>query len=66
MAQILAESNSMQLFIVNDNTLVSYKTTVGRLVAGVWHITPQRYSVTTTKQLNGFKRIYLNHVIGDV
>ena len=58
--------DSMQLFIVNNNTLVSYKTTVGRLITGVWYITSQRYSVSTTRQLNRFKHMYLNHVIGDI
>ena len=58
--------NSMQLFIINNDTLVSYKTIVGRLIDGVWYITSQRYSRTTTRQLNMFKRMYPNHVIGDI
>ena len=58
--------NSMQLFIINNDTLVSYKTIVGRLIAGVWHITSHRYSVTTTKQVNRFKRMYTNHIISGI
>jgi hypothetical protein len=50
---------SQQFFIVDGNKLVSYYTTVGKLIYGVWHITPIKYSSTTTRQLNKFAR---NHV----
>lgn len=45
---------SKQLFVVNDNTLVSYRTIIGKLITGIWHITTEKYSVTTTKQCNQF------------
>jgi len=48
---------SMQLFIVNSNLLVSYKTIVGVLgVDDCWHITKNKYSPTTTRQINRFKK----------
>jgi len=57
---------SKQLFIINnflpsaskpvEIILVSYYTIVGKLVAGTWHLTTQKYSVTTSKQLSQFAR----------
>ncbi len=46
--------SSKQLFVVNDNTLVSYRTVVGKLLDRTWYITNEKYSVTTTKQCTQF------------
>ncbi len=48
------QAGSKQLFVVNDNTLVSYRTIVGKLIDGTWYITTEKYSVTTTRQCNQF------------
>ena len=45
---------SKQLFVVNDNTLVSYRTVVGKLVDKTWYFTTEKYSVTSTKQCTQF------------
>jgi hypothetical protein len=52
---------SKQLFIIEgeiNNTyqkvLISYKTIIGRFYAGIWFITNEKYSVTTTRQANQF------------
>lgn len=46
--------NSMQLFIVDDIYLYSYKTVIGVYDNGNWYITIHKYSSTTTRQINRF------------
>jgi len=49
-----------QLFIVDcpqqGRVLVSYRTIVGKFINDTWHLTTQKYSVTTSKQLTMFAR----------
>ncbi len=45
---------SKQLFVVNSNTLVSYRTIVGKLIDRTWYFTNERCSVTTAKQITQF------------
>jgi hypothetical protein len=45
---------SKQLFIVKGMELYSYYTKVGYLENGTWYLTTEKYSVTTSKQLNQF------------
>ena len=51
---------SMQLFIVDSPSygriLVSYRTIIGMFYNGVWYITTEKYSVTTSKQTSTFIR----------
>ena len=49
--------NSKQLFIAdidNGTVLISYYTIVGKRIAGIWYLTGQKYSVTTSRQLTQF------------
>ena len=50
--------NSKQLFIVDTSylgrLLVSYKTTIGLFHNGVWFITSEKFSVSTSRQTNQF------------
>lgn len=50
--------NSCQLFIVDSSRygriLVSYQTIIGMFYNGIWYITAEKYSVTTSKQANTF------------
>jgi hypothetical protein len=63
--QNVSQVCSMQLFIVNYNLLVSYKTIIGVLDDNdCWHITNRKYSPTTSKQTIVFKRSNY-HVIAD-
>lgn len=54
----IKQIDSKQLFIVDlpdkGRVLVSYKTIVGRFTGNEWLLTTERYSVTTSKQLNQF------------
>ena len=48
--------DSKQLFLVDGNKLVSYKTIIGRFVGGTWYITNKRYSVTTSRHKSFFAK----------
>lgn len=53
--------DSKQLFIItkdNEQFLVSYFTIVGKVIGGRWHVTTEKYSVTTTRQLSYFARTH--------
>lgn len=57
---------SMQLFIVNNNLLVSYKTIIGVLDKNdCWNITNKKYSSTTSKQTTVFKRSNYHVIVDD-
>lgn len=65
---------SKQLYIVRKSSgsyLVSYTTIVGKFIFAddlhnnKWHLTAHKYSVTTSKQMTQFKRLYPNHVVVD-
>jgi hypothetical protein len=45
-----------QLFIVGNSKLVSYLTVVGISKEGVWYLTKEKQSQTTTQQVNTFAR----------
>lgn len=54
----IKQIDSKQLFIVDSpdkgRVLISYKTIVGRFTDNEWLLTTERYSETTSKQLNQF------------
>lgn len=52
----VSQIGSKQLFIVHKGAplLLSYYTTIGIRLDGVWNITTKRYSRTTTKQITQF------------
>ena len=56
----LHQIDSKQLYVVtlpttiNRQLLYSYRTCIGIRRAGTWSITAQRYSVTTSRQINEF------------
>jgi hypothetical protein len=55
----IKQEGSKQLFIVrrsNTLELYSYFTKVGEMVDGVWNLTTNKYSRTTSKQLTQFAR----------
>ena len=58
--------NSMQLFVVDNTYLYSYRTLIGVFTGGNWFITTKRYSNTTSKQISKFSRLvgleYINRV----
>jgi hypothetical protein len=57
---------SMQLFIVNNNILVSYKTVIGILDNNdCWYITNRKYSKTTSRQITVFKRSNYHVIVDD-
>ena len=57
---------SMQLFIVNYNLLVSYKTIIGVIDRNdCWHITSRKYSKPTSKQTTVFKRNNYHVIVDD-
>jgi len=57
---------SMQLFIVNNNILVSYRTIIGILDNNdCWHITNKKYSSSTSKQITIFKRSNYHVIVDD-
>lgn len=62
----VSQVRSMQLFIVNYNLLVSYKTIIGVLDKNdCWHITNRKYSSTTSKQTTIFKRSNYHVIVDD-
>lgn len=64
--QNVDQVKSMQLFIINDNLLVSYKTIIGVLGNNdCWHITNKKYSSTTSKQTSIFKRSNYHVIVDD-
>lgn len=64
--QNVEQVKSMQLFIINDNLLVSYKTIIGVLGNNdCWHITNKKYSSTTSKQTSIFKRSNYHVIVDD-
>lgn len=68
---LIEQVNKQQLFIVTttgdyDRTLYSYWTKVGVRSGNVWQITGNKYSVTTTRQLNKFKRTMIEKGYGVV
>lgn len=64
--QNVEQVKSMQLFIINDNLLVSYKTIIGVLGNNdCWHITNKKYSSTTNKQTSIFKRSNYHVIVDD-
>jgi len=48
--------NHMQLFIVDNMYLYSYRTLIGIFADGVWCITTAKYSNTTNRQISKFSR----------
>lgn len=64
--QNVSQVKSMQLFIVNYNLLVSYKTIMGVLDDNdCWYITSRKYSSTTSKQTTVFKRSNYHVIVDD-
>lgn len=64
--QNVSQVKSMQLFIVNYNLLVSYKTIIGVIDRNdCWHITNKKYSSTTSKQTTLFKRNNYHVIVDD-
>lgn len=58
---------SMQLFIVNNNILVSYRTIIGVLDNNdCWHITNKKYSSSTSRQTSVFKRANYHVMVDDI
>jgi hypothetical protein len=58
---------SMQLFIVNNNILVSYRTIIGMLDNNdCWHITNKKYSSSTSRQTSRFKRHNYHVIVDDI
>ena len=61
----VSQVRSMQLFIVNYNLLVSYSIIVGVLgIDDRWYLTKDRYSATTARQVNRFRKVN-EHVFVD-
>ena len=58
--------DSKQLFKVDlvggDRVLISYYTIVGRYKDNQWYLTKEKYSRTTTAQVNSFAKGCLNHI----
>lgn len=64
--QNVSQVCSMQLFVVNGNLLVSYKTIIGVLDKNdCWHISNKKYSSTTSKQTTIFKRNNYHVIVDD-
>lgn len=58
---------SMQLFIVNNNILVSYRTIIGMMDTNeCWHITNRKYSSSTSRQTTVFKRSNYHVIVDDI
>ena len=55
-----------QLFIVamdNGKLLVSYQTVIGKLLNGKWHITSEKFSSATSRQITQFIKSCHNEII---
>jgi len=60
---------SQQLFIIikpDSMLLVSYLTIVGKYINGVWYLTKQKYSVSTSRQMSTFARTHNVKYVNDI
>jgi hypothetical protein len=53
----IEQVNHMQLFVVDNIYLYSYRTLIGVFVDSVWCITTKKYSSTTNRQILKFSRL---------
>ena len=62
----VAQYGSKQLFLVNEDTLISYTTIVGRRHGSLWQLVNKYYSNTTRGQVAWFiKNVAREYVMVD-